>query len=239
MTELASMNDAREFFRRLPNQLEEYFDADYQSAFNHLMEAIEEFFDVALTIDHQAEEDHLISSREATDIGEHAFILLLKLIDLMEKLDLPHKRRELEQVSLIFARWVIQHNGQLNHIEPMTNAFAHSANNMTEKRSLRTLVELMSMVVNACSDRIKHDLDSSSLYRPWRLLLINRSIVATRTHNLELIRRVFDDMVFYLPQDAASFFNEGMEEIDSLDYPPEVQKLIEQYFHNQPRLHIH
>jgi hypothetical protein len=233
------MNDAREFFRRLPNQLEEYLDADYQSAFNHLMGAVEEFFDVALTIDHQAEEDHLISSNEATDIGEHAFILLLKLINLMEKLDLPHKRRELEQVSLIFARWVIQYNGQLNHIEPITNAFAHTANNMTDKRSLRALVELMTMVVTACADPIKHDLDSSSLYRPWRLLLINRSIVATRTHDLELIRQVFDDMVFYLPQDAASFFSEGMDEIDSLDYPPEVQELIEQYFYNQPRLRIH
>lgn len=239
MTKLASMNDAREFFRRLPNQLEEYFDADYQSAFNHLMGATEEFFDVALTIDHQAEEDHVISAKEATDIGEHAFILLLKLIDLMEKLDLPHKRRELEQVSLIFARWVIQYNGQLNHIEPMTNAFAHSANNMTDKRSLHALVELMSLVVNACSASIKHDLESSSLYRPWRLLLINRSIVATRTHDLDLIRRVFDDMVFYLPQDAASFFSEGMDEVDSLDYPAEVQELIEQYFYNQPRLHIH
>ena len=239
MTKLASMNDAREFFRRLPNQLEEYLDTDYQSAFNHLMEAVEEFFDVALTIDHQAEEDHLISSREATDIGEHAFILLLKLINLMEKLDLPHKRRELEQVSLVFARWVIQYSGQLNHIEPITNAFAHSANNMTDKRSLRALVELMTMVVNACSDPIKHDLDSSSLYRPWRLLLINRSIVATRTHDLGLIKQVFDDMVFYLPQDAASFFSEGMDEINSLDYPPEVQKLIEQYFYNQPRLRIH
>lgn len=236
---LASLQDARDYFNRLPQQLETYFDEAYQAAFDQLMQALDQFFDVAKTIDQQASDDHLISQREATEIGDHGFVLLLKLIDLMEKLDLPHKRQEIEQISLIFARWIIQHKGQLKHIEPVVNAFAHSANSMQEKQSLLALVELMSLVVDASADDIKHDLDSNNLYRPWRLLHINRGIVATRTHDEVIMRKVFDEMMFYLPQDASSFFSEGMQEMDALDYPPNVRKIIEEYYLHPPRLKLH
>ncbi len=236
---LASLDDARNYFRQLPEQLQQYLDLDYQRAFIQVMSAVDQFFDIASTVDEQAKDDKHITQSEATEIGEHGFVLLLKLIDLMEKLDLPHKRQELEQVSLIFARWTIQYHGRLNHIEPLVNAFAHSANTMQDKKSLEALVELMSMVIDASADEIKHDIDNSNLYRPWRLLHINRSIVATRTHNVPLIKKVFDEMIFYLPHDAESFFSEGMQELDELDYPPNVRKLIEQYHLHQPRMKLH
>ncbi len=237
--QLASLQDAQGYFERLPKQLETYFDEGYQAAFDRLMTSMSQFFDVASTIDQQAADDHYISQREATEIGDHGFILLLKLSDLMEKLDLPHKRQEIEQISLIFARWVIQHKGQLNHIEPIVNAFAHSANSMKEKKSLIALVELMSLVIDASADSIKHDLESNNLYRPWRLLHINRGIVATRTHDEAIMRKVFDEMMFYLPQDASSFFSEGMQEMEALDYPPNVRKRIEEYYLHPPRLNLH
>lgn len=239
MATLASLDDAREYFKKLPAELTDYFDDAYQIAFDQLMQALKQFFEVTSTINQQASDDHIISSTEATEIGDHGFILLLKLVDLMEKLDLPHRRREIEQISLIFARWVIHFNGQLKHIEPVVNAFAHSANNMKDKKSLFALEELMSMVVDASSDEIKHDLESSNLYRPWRLLHINRGIVATRTHDSDIMKKVFDEMILYLPREAASFFSEGMQEMDALDYPPNVRKTIEEYFLHQPKIKLH
>lgn len=237
--DLASLDDAREYFQQLPVQLEQYFDDAYQQAFDHLMQALQQFFDVTATVNEQARDDHIISHSEATDIGEHGFTLLLKLIDLMEKLDLPHKRKEIEQISLIFARWIIQYRGRLNHIEPIVNAFAHSANTMQDKRSLTLLVELMSMVVDASADVIKHDLDSSNLYRPWRLLHINRGIVATRTNDTSIMKKVFDELILYLPQDATSFFSEAMQEMEALDYPPNVRRVIEEYYTHRPEIKLH
>ena len=160
MSSLASLDDAHKYFKKLPAELADYFNDAHKKAFDNLMQALEQFFDVASTVNQQAAEDHVISSIEATEIGDHGFILLLKMVDLMEKLDLPHRRQEIEQISLIFARWVIHYNGQLKHIEPVVNAFAHSANGMKDKKSLLALVELMSMVVDASSDEIKHDLES-------------------------------------------------------------------------------
>jgi len=63
--------------------------------------------------------------------------------------------------------------------------------------------------------------------------------VATRTHDTSIMRKVFDEMMLYLPQDATAFFNEGMQEMDALDYPPNVRKLIEHYHLNQPKAKLH
>jgi len=234
-----SLQDAQKYCNKLPLQLEQYLDPDYQQALDRTIESLNQFFDVALTINHQAADKQHISTREATEIGEHGFTLLLKLIDLMEKLELPKKRKEIEQIALIFARWTIQHQGRLNHIEPLVNAFAHAANNMRQKKSLHALVEFMSMVIDACADNIKHDIEDSSLYRPWRLLLVNRGLIATRTYDIELIRQVFDELVLYLPQEATEFFDEGVREIENLDYPDSVRQIIQQYHRQQPKIRLH
>ena len=235
----ASLEEARTYFRELPGQLADYLDPDYQRALDALLEALQQFFDIVETIDHQAAEDQHIAPAEATEIGNHGIVLLLQMIDLMEKLDLPHKRHELEHIALVFARWTMKHGGELQHLEPLVNAFAHAANQMQDPQALRQLVELMGQVVDAASTELKQDLGGQELYRPWRLLHINRGIVATRSQDTELMRRVFDEMLFYLPQEAVSFFEEGMEEMEAQDYPPHVRQLIEEYHakrHN-PRLH--
>ena len=235
----ASLAEARAYFDALPEQLADCLDADYRRALDNLLEALNQFFDILETIDHQAAEGQRISPAEATEIGNHGIVLLLQMIDLMEKLDLPHKRHELEHIALVFARWIIEHGGELQHLEPLVNAFAHAANRMQDRAQLRQLAELMGQVVDAASAELKQDLGGQELYRPWRLLHINRGIVATRSQDTELMRRVFDEMLFYLPQEAASFFEEGMEEMDAMDYPPHVRQLIEEYHakrHN-PRLH--
>jgi hypothetical protein len=60
------------------------------------------FFDVVTAFNIKSKEEQVIAKQEATNIGEHGFALLLKLINLMERLDFPHQRKEIAQVSLIF-----------------------------------------------------------------------------------------------------------------------------------------
>ncbi len=236
----ASLREARRFFRRLQLELDPYLDDDYRRAFDAVLEALEQFFDIIETIDLQAAEGRHIAPAEASEIGNHGLQLLLQLCDLTEKLDLPHKRQELEQVALVFARWIMQHGGELRYLEPLVNAFAHSANQIQERRLLRQLAELMGQVIDAASSELKQDLGGQEPYRPWRLLHINRGIIAMRSQDTELMRRVFDEMLLYLPQDAAGFFREGAQEMDNPEYPPHVRAVIEEYHsrhHSSPRLH--
>jgi hypothetical protein len=236
---MASLKDAKEFLNQLPVQLDEYLDDSYRRALDQLIQAFDQFFDVIASINMKARDNQVINKNEATDIGDHGLVLLLKLVDLMERLDLPHKRREIEQISLIFARWILRYGGRVNHLGPLVNAFAQSANMMQDNRSLKCLSELMGQVVDACSEEIKQDFDKSDEYRPWRLLHINRGIVATRTHDLEIMKNAFDELLVYLPQDAVNFFDEGMREMDTTDYPQHVRKMIAFYQLQTPTISLH
>lgn len=235
---IASMMDAKKHLATLPAELEEYLDDAYQKALARLITDFDHFFDVVDSINIKSEEEQVIAKQEATNIGEHGFILLLKLIDLMERLDLPHKRKEIEQVSVIFAHWVVRYNGKINHPEPVVNALAQLANLLQDKPTLINLSDLMSKVVEACSLEIRQDKDKSDPNRPWRLLHFNRAIVATRTHDTEIMKQAFDEMLVYLPNEAAGFFNQGMKETDQNEYPTQVRQLIELY-QSQPTVNWH
>ncbi len=236
---MASLKDAKNYFIDLPAQLDEYLDGAHRQALSDLLEAIDQFFNIVASINMQASEDHIISSTEATDIGEHGFVLLLKLIDLLDRLDLPHKRREVEQVSLIFARWTIRYRGQIRHLEPIVNACAQLANILQDKKSLKTLYELMTRVAESCTTEIRQDLEAGNQLRPWRLLHINRSIVATRSHDPDIMKTAFDELLVYLPQEADGFFAEGMKEMEALDYPTHVRNLMEFYYSQKPSVTLH
>lgn len=236
---MASLKDAKDYLFELPNQLEEYLDDAHLKALNQLIEAFDQLFNVVASINMQAKEGQVINGNEATEIGDHGFILLLKLIDLMDLLDLPHKRKEVEQISLVFARWILRYDGRINHLEPVVNAFAQLANLMQEKTLLKSLSELMGRVVDACSLEIKQDLDEKNQMRPWRLLHINRGIVATRTYDLDIMKKAFDELLVYLPEEAPEFFIEGMKEMEALDYPPHVRELMESYHSRKPTISLH
>ena len=239
MDAMVSLKDAREYLLNLPRQLDEYLDVDYRPGLDSLLDRFEEFFNVVAGVNMRASDDKMIAPDEATEISDYGFVLLLKLIDLMERLDLPHKRREIEQISLVIARWTISYNGTINYLEPVVNAIAQLANLMQEKQALLALSDLIADIVEHCSLELKKDQDSSEESRPWRLLHINRGIVATRSHDLDMMKQAFDEFLIYLPREATDFFAEGMREMDALDYPPHVRKVMEFYFNQNPSVSIH
>ncbi len=157
MDSMVSLKDARDYLLNLPQQLDEYLDDDYRRGLTTLLDKLEEFFNIVASINLRANEDKMIEASEATEIGDYGFVLLLKLIDLMEQLDLPHKRKEIEQISLVVARWTISYNGTLNFLEPVVNAIAQLANLMQEKEALLALSELIAEIVDHCSLELKKD----------------------------------------------------------------------------------
>ena len=239
MDAMVSLKDARDYLLNLPRQLDEYLDDDYRRGLDNLLGKFEEFFNIVASVNMRANEDKMIEPSEATEISDYGFVLLLKLVDLMERLDLPHKRKEIEQISLVITRWTISYNGTINYLEPVVNAIAQLANLMQEKEALLALSDLIADIVDHCSLELKKDQADSEEFRPWRLLHINRGIVATRTHDLDTMKQAFDEFLIYLPQEAPGFFAEGMKEMEALDYPPHVRKVMEFYFNQNPSTRVH
>ncbi len=239
MDSMVTLKEARDYLLALPEQLRDHLDEDYSRGLTQLLDRFDELFNIIAGINLRADEGRFIDAAEATEISDYGFVLLLKLVDLMERLDLPHRRREIEQISLVFARWTISYGGTINTLEPLVNAIAQLAKLLQEKQAVLALSDLIADVVDHCSLELKKDQDDSEEMRPWRLLHVNRGIVATRTHDLDLMKQAFDEFLIYLPREATGFFAEGMKEMDALDYPPHVRKVMEFYFNQTPSVSVH
>ena len=73
-------------------------------------------------------------------------------------------------------------------------------------------------------------LEKSNPGRPWRILHLNRAIVATRTHQPDVMDEAFTLLTECLPEDAPGFFSQGMEQMDLLNYPPHVREVMNRYY---------
>ena len=91
------------------------------------------------------------------------------------------------------------------------------------------LLRLTDEIMQATSLRISDETGSEQNH-PWRLLVINRALIAMRSQNPEHMEPVFDHLVDTLPDDAALFFEQGMEQIESADCPEPVRQIITRYF---------
>ncbi|MEA1890854.1 MAG: hypothetical protein U9N50_13895 [Pseudomonadota bacterium] len=99
----------------------------------------------------------------------------------------------------------------------------------------------MSKKPDAVPAQIKEDrVDRNNTGRPWRILNLNRGIIATRSHHPEIMPHAYSDLVKNIPDDARQFFNEGQKQMEIVDYPDHVKEIMQQYndlWGNEDALH--
>ncbi len=165
-----------------------------------------------------------------SDMGEYGLYLLQKLSEIVTQLGLMQTRQRLDRHVISFALWICSTGGALRELEPIVDAFAAEANRSRSGRDLERLCTAMLHSLHCVDDAVVERQERVPT-APWRLLNLNAGIVATRTHNAELIRTAFETLIRNLPEEAPDFFSEGMEQLDAADYPAPVRDLVEQYYH--------
>ena len=210
-------------------------EANVNSAAN-LLAAMDQAVDVMVRADADsvvqenmsAESMGMLEEKDISKIGGYALDLLEGMVALVEG-KTGEKNRELLRLSLPLSLWVARHGGKLSQIDMLVNSFAGYANEISEPYMLSELTTVIREVIEACDDEIRRDLEQTNMMRPWRILNLNYGIVATRSHQPELIEQAYDALVKNLPQDAREFFKEGLEQMDAVGYPEEVREVVERY----------
>jgi len=233
----------REQFRDLAAQVREAWDASSHAAAEvdtprQLRDALLQLVDMLAHIE-AAGADTDAASAEINTLGEYGLHLLEELAPLAASLDQAALANRIEQQCLPFALWIARHGGEIRHLAPVVNALAHYANMASHPQTMGHLYTCCCELVEAASPACEEQ-PSRGAQHPWRLLLLNRAIVATRSHNPELMEAAFDAIVDHLPGEAHRFFAEGMEQMAVIDYPDTVRDVVRRYFlaHGIPqRLH--
>ncbi|RLJ22266.1 hypothetical protein DJ030_02075 [bacterium endosymbiont of Escarpia laminata] len=207
-----------------------------------IMQAMYKLFDLLRTLDNcridcapipeQSREDQsMMANHDIHELGDYGINLLIDISICAKNLKMERHSHELENLTFPLAIWIARQCGELSTLEPVVNALAILANTIGEPLHLEQLYLLTGEIQDAVSPLLQSDRDRSNPNRPWRVLLLNRAIIATRSHRSELMEEAYGNLVEKLPEDAAGFFRQGMEQMEALNYPDHVRDIVLRYFH--------
>ncbi len=180
--------------------------------------------------DMPADSDDPLRGRQMNTLTDHGLDLLGQLSALADRLHLSAQARRIEDLALPFACCAARCNAEIAAPSLVVNAAAALANRLKHPKQIEALYGLMSEIVDAVSPRVAAEIGADDPDRPWRILLLNRAIVATRSHQPRLMEDAFDAVADQLPDDAPRFFRQGMEQMEALDYPGQVRAVMTRYY---------
>ena len=198
-------------------------------AFESLYDAIERT-DASLGDEQTSSQANRASGKDVTELGEYALELFDQSLLWARQLDLDEVFDALQTACLDMAVWISARGGEIFTLEPVVDALARSANNAQNPGELLELYQLINQIMAVTASAIRQDLEKTNPGRPWRILLLNRAIVATRTHQPDIMEEAFQILGEYLPEEAPQFFSQGMEQMDLLKYPSSVREIMDRYY---------
>jgi len=202
-------------------------------------DGMQHFFSILGTFSEQDDATTSVAEQELIDLPDYGMSLLTTLREFAQQNNCKESSIIFEQLSISLALWFAQHDMITHDVELIVNAISNTANRTQDQVVLAELADVIDVIINAFPAELKADLDKLDPARPWRGLNLKHAIIATRSHDPKRMESVFEQLVFRLPEDAPGFFDEGMRQVDIIDYPDHVRNVMKTYYQltNQPTLH--
>lgn len=132
----------------------------------------------------------------------------------------------LQALQVPLALWGASRGIPLRVLAPLVNACAALANAVREPEALRPLAESLAVLMEAVDPAVRGDPQATRAGHPWHTLVVNRAIVATRTHDPALIDGAYGALAAALPGAMPAFLDEAAREMDRVGYPPHVRAVV-------------
>ena len=178
-----------------------------------------------------------VSHDEISEVGNHGLQLLDTLSEWAKVLQLPFQEHQIKAIMVMVALWVARHGGKLESIESVVNTLAEIANSTAEHEALADLSYMMGELIDAVAPETKFDFENVDRQQPWRILNLNRGIIATRSHDTDVMEQAFEELIRNIPEEAENFFSQGVKQMDELNYPDHVRNVVVRYY-NQSRQRV-
>ena len=186
--------------------------------------------DSITTLSQEAAAEASPQRQRLTELTELTIELLGELATLASDVGLDQAHRDALLLPAEFALWAARRGANIHSLGPVVDALARLANSTREPVRLAQLFQQIGQLMDAVAPAARSRDGAGRASSPWRALLMNRAIVATRSLDPGLMAQAFDTLVEQLPEDAPGFFAEGMNQLDIIGYPPQVREVMTRYY---------
>ncbi|GMR20635.1 MAG: hypothetical protein BMS9Abin36_1231 [Gammaproteobacteria bacterium] len=204
-----------------------------------LAAGIEQFMEVAQRLEQNTDPDAPAESKDISQIGDYGIQLIAGLGNWADELGLHETTEQLGKLILAVAGWIARQNGEIHSLDAVVDAIAGLANHLFDPESLVALLHFSDSLMDAIPMHMKDQTSDTNPSRPWRVLLLNRGIIATRSRNTEAMEQVYDQLIRHLPGDAEEFFSESMQQTTLQKYPAHIQAVVKRYYDRFTHRHMH
>ena len=222
------LSDVISTFHKGSDSLTQYF-AEQGRSDNDMLMAFDEIDKFLSSV----QEDSLshLEHKELFNARANELILLIdRLMVFSSQIQHQESFSYFEEFLFLFSLWFAKSGGIISQLIPIVNLIAALSNRLHDQSVLKQLWANIEIIINATEQSIQDDMDDRDPRRPWRVLLLNYSITATRTHDPERMEKSFQFLAQNLPDDLQQFFMEGMSQMTALNYPQAVKDVMEKYY---------
>ncbi len=228
---------------KIRTHIESHPDSANLDTFHNLQQSFAELFNIAQVIGSRPDNTHNIA-QQADDgntepLAEYALNLLSSVEHYQGLVGSDDIAIDIDELIINIGMWCAATFTDLRSVEPIINAFSRIANQINDTEHLAHLYYTMDEIAEKVDYTLKQDMDTTNSGRPWRVLNLNMGIVATRSHDAQLIDIAYEKLMRRLPADAENFFAEGMQQMDILGYPAHVRAVVEKYYSMTKQKTIH
>ncbi len=176
-----------------------------------LLDSVNRLLDLLRNLEaDEAIQEHGFEARDINALGNHGLQSLQDLAAWAVELRQPGAYDQLRILSFSLSLWLARQGAELSRLQAVVDALAFVANLVRDPAEQERLYQAAVELMDAAPPLLAQDLEPS--------------------HQPALMEKAFRILTEALPEDAANFFREGMEQIDALEYPPQVREVMEEYY---------
>ncbi len=201
-------------------------DEDKNSNPKNIKEAFEQ---ACLVIEHIGNLDDQLKQDDREDLCNHYIQVFFEIIIWIEKLKITGIERDAKTCIIYYAAWSARIGAKLNDMDKIANIMGEYANHCKEPNELEELALASLCILDAVPKKLQMQ-NKADDNRPWRIILLNNAIVATRSFREDLIEKAFKLIGDNLPDDAPAFFANAAKQMETKNYPDDVANLVNYHY---------
>lgn len=181
------LSDVISTFHKGSDSLTQYF-AEQGRSDNDMLMAFDEIDKFLSSVQEDNASQHEQTQRFNARANE-LILLIDRLMVFSSQIQHQESFSYFEEFLFLFSLWFARSGGTITQLIPIVNLIASLSNRLREQSVLIQLWENIEILINATEQSIQDDMDDRDPRRPWRILLLNYAITATRTHDPVLMKK--------------------------------------------------